>query len=144
MVRPVPRGLRPTLFRRGFAWIDVSAAAVGILGLASCSLWLDASASQCASDGDCARFGAAVCDLIRHVCVPAAAPVGGAGGANSDAGAPSPLCRDSPQGCHPCAVGGAAVFLNACNDSTCVPFDNSTRLTNLTPDGNLKPLPPPP
>jgi hypothetical protein len=113
-----------------------------MLGLASCSLLLDGSASQCASDADCTRFSA-VCDLGRHVCALAATSTGGAGGATDDAGAPTPTCRDSPAGCHPCAVGGAAVFLNACNDATCVHFDNS-RLKNLTSDGNLKPLPPPP
>jgi hypothetical protein len=44
--------------------------------------------------------------------------------------------------CYPCAPATTVQFLNACTSAMCVPFDDSTRLTNLMPDGALPPLPP--
>jgi hypothetical protein len=43
--------------------------------------------------------------------------------------------------CYPCAPQLNAQFLNACTSSTCVPFDDGTRVTHLLPDGALPPLP---
>ena len=121
-----------------------------VLGLGACSALLDLDAAQCRSDRDCARFRNATCDLARRICVAGAPPDGsGAGGApGGDGGAPAdgsggtvfpPFCR-GPQGCSPCAAPMAGL-LNACSNVTCVPFDNRTRLHNLTPDGGIKPLP---
>jgi hypothetical protein len=124
---------------------------------ASCSLLLDNSAVQCHGDSDCARFGSAMCNTATHLCVPKNVAVGdpdggggggmGAGGASggggaggSGAGDAGILCHDQ-NGCHPCLVGGAAALLNACTDGTCIPFDNASRLTNMGPNGTLKPLP---
>jgi hypothetical protein len=109
--------------------------------LPACSLLIDTDATQCRRDADCARFGAAVCDLATHFCAATlnAGGAGGGGGAGG-AGGGAPLCRDA-SGCHPCSVGGAAVFLNACTDTSCIRFDNASRLKNLDSDGNLKPLP---
>ncbi len=45
-------------------------AAVLLLGAEACSVLMDEDKNQCASDADCARFGDAVCDLARKVCVP--------------------------------------------------------------------------
>src|SRR5579872_1909651 len=44
--------------------------------------------------------------------------------------------------CFPCAPRAPLEFLNGCTAATCVPFDDSTRLANLLPDGGLPPLPP--
>ena len=44
--------------------------------------------------------------------------------------------------CFPCAPKAPPELLNACTSASCVPFDDSTRLTNLLPDGGLPPLPP--
>jgi hypothetical protein len=127
---------------RARPWLLATAFAVAVLP--ACSLLIDTDASQCRRDADCARFGAATCDLATHFCA-ATLNSGGAGGGGptgtggAGGGGPS-LCHD-PSGCHPCAVGGAAVILNACTDSSCIRFDNADRLTNLDPNGNLKPLP---
>ena len=45
-----------------------------------------------------------------------------------------------PSGCFRCAPRTNSEFLNACSERSCVPFDNATRLRNLTADGKLKPL----
>jgi hypothetical protein len=128
----------------------------------ACSALIDRDTTQCASDGDCARFSA-VCDLSQHVCV--ATPAGSGGG-----GAPTSSSRASSSGAHAggggasssasiggggaagaggsCAGGGGCYactptntqeLLNACTDATCVPFDNS-RCTHLSADGGLPPL----
>jgi hypothetical protein len=43
--------------------------------------------------------------------------------------------------CYPCTPTLNAQFLNACTSATCVPFDDTTRVTHLLPDGALPPLP---
>lgn len=43
--------------------------------------------------------------------------------------------------CYPCAPTLTVQFLNACTSATCVPFDDSTRVTHLLADGALPPLP---
>lgn len=111
----------------------------GLLLGASCSLLLPSEATQCQSTADCTRFGQAVCDTDRHVCRPSApAPV--------DSSAPdvfspdtAPVCQ-IPGGCFRCTPSTDPEFFSACTESTCIPFDNR-RVTNLNPDGTLKPLP---
>jgi len=55
----------------------------------------------------------------------------------------NPGCEKAgPHGnCFSCAPSATPQFENACTNATCVPFDNKQRLTNLTPDGGLPPLP---
>ena len=43
--------------------------------------------------------------------------------------------------CYACTPTQPSQFLNACTTATCVPFDDSVRLTNLLDDGGLPPLP---
>jgi hypothetical protein len=59
------------------------------------------------------------------------------------AGAAGASCTDEAAGsCYSCSPKTPAQFLNACTSATCVPFDDHTRLTNLTSSGALPPLPP--
>ena len=101
--------------------------------LAACSLLVDTNTAQCQGSGDCTRFGRAVCDLKTHLCMPA--------NADADAGAldTADPCQ-GPSGCYTCQPTSEMQVLASCTDSSCIPFDNS-RLTNLNPDGTLKPLP---
>jgi hypothetical protein len=48
--------------------------------------------------------------------------------------------------CYPCKPATDPQFLNACTDSTCVPFDDKARVSKLPLDGALPPVPdlPPP
>jgi hypothetical protein len=98
---------------------------------AACSLLVDKNTAQCQGNSDCTRFGQAVCDLQTHLCVPAQADAGAL-----DAAAP---CQ-GPGGCYACQPTNETQVLISCTDSSCIPFDNS-RLTNLNPDGTVKPLP---
>jgi hypothetical protein len=100
----------------------------------ACSVFLNSDATQCQGDTDCAHFGQTICDLSRHVCVPSPTlPVdGGAVDAT--------LSCHSQSGCFQCTPTADQEFLSSCTDSTCIPFDNR-RLSNLGPDGTLKPLP---
>ena len=61
----------------------------------------------------------------------------------SDAGAAdSATCDvDLTTQCYACSPIETVQFLNACTNATCVPFDDSARLTRLFPDGGLPPLP---
>lgn len=43
--------------------------------------------------------------------------------------------------CYGCEPMNTQEFHNACTDALCTPFDDSKRLTKLTPDGGLPPLP---
>jgi hypothetical protein len=66
-----------------------------------------------------------------------------AGGEVDAAGAAGVSCTDEAAGnCYTCSPQTSAQFLNACTSATCVPFDDHTRLTNLTASGSLPPLPP--
>lgn len=89
------------------------------LTIGACSLVVDPGARQCAGDADCARFAGAKCDRRTGLCAAGGQPIttgsGGAGGG-----------------------GGGAAGVGA---GTCLWFDNKTRLTNVTPDGGLPPLP---
>jgi hypothetical protein len=94
--------------------------ALVLVASAACSLVLDVDAKQCVVDGDCARFGDAVC-APGGVCV--ARAVACNGGA-----------------CWSCPPATNIQFHNACTDAQCVSFD-AGRLTKLEPDGGLPPLP---
>jgi len=64
----------------------------------------------------------------------------GEAGASSDAGA---SCSDeTARNCYSCKPQTSEQFLNACTSAPCVPFDDRARLTHLTPNGELPPLPP--
>jgi len=152
----------PCVFSR---WVLLLAFSLGLfLGVpTACTLLIDTSPQQCRRDEDCAQFARAVCDLRGHVCFPNPIPggmagvagggaAGGGAAAGGTGGAPSGrggaggtilnalLCR-TPEGCGACPQVPGAAILNACTDTTCVPFDNHTRLTNLDARGDLKPLP---
>lgn len=120
------------------------AAAALLIGAATagCTLALDTRPVQCGRDQDCARFSKSICDVAIRICVPAlSASAGGTGGDGSGfGGAGGARCR-VPSGCVSCLPAQGSDSSNACTDATCVPFDNRARLSNLAPDGGLKPLP---
>jgi hypothetical protein len=63
-------------------------------------------------------------------------------GADAGPGADTGACVVDPAvGCYPCAPTTSEQVTNACTSSTCVPFDDTTRLTKLLPGGSLPPLP---
>lgn len=139
-------------------------AVVTVVG--GCSFLVDTNISQCQTDVDCSRFGA-ICNVEQHVCVAPGAASADAGhtetselgDANSvdindvelgtsdattastpDApAADAPTCV-GPSGCFACKPTTEAELMSQCTDSVCVPFDNS-RVTLLTADGHLRPLP---
>jgi hypothetical protein len=76
---------------------------------------------------------------------PSEASIGreGASDAPADTVADATNCNvDLASQCYPCTPVAPAQLVNACTSSTCVPFDDSTRVTHLLPDGALPPLPP--
>ena len=65
-------------------------------------------------------------------------------GPDADAGADVGVVTcavDPARGCYPCAPTTSEQLTNACTSATCVPFDDTTRLTKLLPGGSLPPLP---
>ena len=63
------------------------------------------------------------------------------------AGAPTQCNVNLAAGqCYPCKPSSDPQYLNACTDSTCVPFDDKARVTKLPLDGALPQVPdlPPP
>ncbi len=110
------------------------------IAASACSFMVDTSTTQCRSNSECARFGA-VCDLQQRVCVNAA-PVesADAGRFDSPSDTMGPPSCTGPAGCFACIPTTEEQIVSQCTDSTCVPFDNS-RVTLLTPDGHLRPLP---
>jgi len=110
--------------RRGRALLGLAAALA--IAAAACSLG-NVSHDDCTGDAQCsAAFGAGSrCD--QGFCSPATSPGCQKTGADGRA-------------CFGCAPKTAGDFLNACSDATCSPFDDK-RLTKLTPDGGLPPLP---
>lgn len=122
-----------TLF---FAW-----AWTLLMAASACSLMVDTSITQCRSDQDCTRFGA-VCDRAQRVCVsasPTAPETPDAGLSDATGALPAPSCT-GPGGCFACTPTTEEQIASLCTDSTCVPFDNA-RVTLLTADGHLRPLP---
>jgi hypothetical protein len=66
-----------------------------------------------------------------------------AGGDVDAAGGADASCTNEAAGnCYSCTPKTSTQFLTACTSAACVPFDDSTRLTNLTSTGELPPLPP--
>jgi hypothetical protein len=114
--------------------------ASGLFWLHGCSVLLNSEATQCERDADCARFGFALCDVGKHVCVASPVHSGLDGGSVDAASADVTVSCQAPSGCFQCTASSDLELITACSDSTCVPFDNK-RLTNLNPDGTLKPLP---
>jgi hypothetical protein len=101
-----------------------------VIAGAACSL-TDVRRDACSTDDQCAAaFG------IGSACGP--------GGYCTDPTV-SPTCNgttDAGLACFACAPTSTPEFENACTAATCVPFDDATRLTKLTADGGLPPLPP--
>jgi hypothetical protein len=109
-------------------------ALVGALGLVAvavaCSL-SDVKRTTCTNDNQCAgAFGTGSRCQGGYCTDPATAPTCNPAGTEPD-GRP----------CFGCPPTKTVEFHNACTDSTCQPFDNATRLTKLTADGGLPPLP---
>lgn len=110
--------------------LALAALAALAMAAASCSLG-NIARVDCTSDAQCAQaFGE---------------------GSRCDTGyctaASSTSCeKTSAEGrpCFGCAPKTTPEFQNACTEAACAPFDDATRLTNLTPDGGLPPLPPKP
>ncbi|MGA2451126.1 MAG: hypothetical protein ABTD50_20900 [Polyangiaceae bacterium] len=48
---------------------------------------------------------------------------------------------DAGTGCYACPPTTPNQIINACTSSTCVPFDDTNRLTNMPANGTLPPLP---
>lgn len=127
-----------------------------LMAASACSLMVDTSTTQCRSDRDCARFGA-VCSLEQRVCVspvvsdhpdashtdvaasPGSNETPDAGRADTPGDLAAPRCT-GPGGCFACTPTSEEQILSLCTDSLCVPFDNA-RVTLLTSDGHLRPLP---
>jgi hypothetical protein len=63
-------------------------------------------------------------------------------GSAADSAADSSACDvDLATQCYACAPTTSLQIVNACTGSTCVPFDDGVRLTNLLGDGALPPVP---
>lgn len=103
-------------------------AAVATWGLGACTLLVDASADQCASDADCARFGA-VCDRASHLCIAQTSGGDGSAAMLGDGGATACVPRQLP------------AALDGCPAGTCLPFDNAVRRRNKGPNGGRRALP---
>ena len=65
---------------------------------------------------------------------------GDASGGTGAAGGAS--CMNDASGCYSCSPKTTEQFLNACTSAKCVPFDDHARITTLTANGDLPPLPP--
>jgi ABC-type phosphate transport system substrate-binding protein len=90
----------------------------GALVTSGCTLLVDRSGAQCATDDDCAKFGSH--PFCRQgVCVPS-----GLG----------------PPGCFAGTPEAPSEFANACSTSVCEPFDNCARLGNCVDGGSDQPL----
>lgn len=112
-----------------------------LMAASACSLVVDTSTTQCRSDQDCARFGA-VCNREQRVCVsasPAATGSPDAGLSDTPGDLAGPSCMGS-NGCYACTPTNEEQLASLCTDSICIPFDNA-RVTLLTSDGHLRPLP---
>lgn len=102
-----------------------------VLAGAACSL-TDVRRDACTSDEQCAAaFGlGSACQSSGYCSDPTV----------------SPSCastNDAGLACYACTPTSTQQIENACTGSVCVPFDDATRLANLTADGGLPPLPPP-
>lgn len=113
--------------RRGRALLGLAAVAALAIAAASCSLG-NVAHDDCTTDAQCTTaFGAGSrCD--QGFCTEATSP------GCQKTGADGRACF----GCTPKTTGD---FQNACSGATCAPFDDAKRLTKLSPDGGLPPLP---
>jgi hypothetical protein len=113
---------------------------VSATSLVACSLILDKEKDQCASNGDCAKFGSGyTCNA--GVCQK---PTASTDGAVDPDGAVNPDGGDA--GCTPKVPKvSREEFLNeTCTDSKCIPFDNCARLGVCEGDAALPALVDPP
>jgi len=108
-------------------------AAIAALFVAApgCSLG-NVHVDNCGSDAECAMaFGAGSQCVAGYCTAPGAAEAG--------------CTKTSPNGsCFACTPTTTTEYENACTSAHCIFFDDSKRLTKLTKDGGLPPLPPPP
>ena len=119
--------------KQGRAWsrsralLGFAAALSAAIVAASCSLG-NIARVDCTTDAQCAAaFGSGSrCD--QGFCTEASSPGCQKTGADGRA-------------CFGCAPRVTSDFQSACTDATCAPFDDEKRLTKLTPDGGLPPLP---
>jgi hypothetical protein len=106
-----------------------------LFATAACTLLLDRSSEQCASDGECAKFAAgAICS--NNTCV--------SGLDGSTDGPIVPGIDGGQDGCVPIVPGSSTTneqFLNACTPAACIPVDNCA-LIGLCDGGFLGPEPP--
>ncbi len=118
--------------------------------VASCSLLIDDRADQCSVTADCARFPGTTCDAVLRTCrftpIIDEAPINGSANASgrTDAGVSGAASGElRAVGDGGCAPPGDVPNANACTNARCRRFDNVARLTKLTRDGGLPPLPAP-
>lgn len=111
------------------AWIGTGLLIAAGLALASCSLG-NIVYDDCTSDAQCATAFGAGSRCETGFCTPA----GGSSGCEKKAA--------DGHACFSCAPKTTTDFENACTDASCAPFDDAARLTKLTADGGLPPLPP--
>jgi hypothetical protein len=97
-----------------------------VLTGAACTALIDSESSQCRRDEDCARFGQASCDIPRRVCLPRTVGV---------------VIPDASTGQGDSNASCSSADTGACPESSCLPFDNKTRLKHLGAGGALRPLP---
>ena len=107
-------------------------AATGALAMAaaSCSLG-NIARVDCTGDAQCAQAFGEGSRCEAGYCTPA-----------SSAGCEKTNADGRP--CFGCPPKTTLDFQNACSEAACAPFDDAKRLTKLTPDGGLPPLPPKP
>ena len=122
------------------------AAILALFGIpAACSLG-NLSPDTCAHSGECTPVFGAGSECVEGYCTD---PVRCDGDSACERG----TCRGgycslgqcegtvNGKACFGCVPETRQEFLNACTNATCVAFD-PTRLTKMTPDGQLPPLPP--
>lgn len=120
-------------FGAGRRWIGatwallLSAVLATGVGAASCSLG-NIARVDCTGDAQCASAFGAGSRCEAGYCTPA-----------SSAGCDQ--TNAAGKACYGCAPETTPQFQNACTEAACAPFDDAKRLTKLTPDGGLPPLP---
>jgi hypothetical protein len=112
--------------RFGMRWRLAASIAAGVGVAPGCSTVLDSGRYHAVAGAD-SDSGAAT---------------GGQASAFGDAATDGANCNvDLTAQCYPCTATTPVQLLNACTSASCVPFDDTTRLANLLPDGALPPLP---
>jgi hypothetical protein len=119
------QGYTTTWARALVAFVFV-ALAVGTTA-AACSLG-NVAHEDCTTDTQCAAAFGAGSRCETGFCTEATSPGCQKTGADGRA-------------CFGCTPKVTRDFETACTDATCAPFDDAKRLTKLTPDGGLPPLP---